>query len=175
MIVKMWIALGITLVVIPILALGFIIWMSIGPYSNSPRPKQALASIFDGKTNPLENQKVEIVCRGFDCEKVIPYLLAVSRVRCVQEMFPVGACCLTRFGEAASEAASEVHIWSKGFGKYKVTLTSPRCLNPEFDPTADSESSEGKEWVPCEELWRSQLPASGRSDHEPRLDSRSPS
>lgn len=137
------------------LAMG-VVWL-IGPYAHSPFPKWALRSAFDGTSNPLNNPRLDIVCRGFECEEVIPYLPAVTGVRCSQGMGVIGACCGTGFGDLAG---SEVHIYWKGFGKYRITLTPPMCRNPDFDPAADPDSLEGKKWMRCDELWRSRPPAS---------------
>jgi hypothetical protein len=152
--------LGLSLMVC--FAIG-IVWI-IGPYSLSPFPKWALRSAFDGESNPLNNPRLEIVCRGFDCEEVIPFLPAVTGVRCSQGMGLIGACCGTGFGDVAG---SEVHIYWKGFRKYRIELKPPMCRNPDFAPAADPDSPEGKEWIRCDELWRSRPPASRPSFTNP--------
>ena len=101
-----------------------------GPYSLTPLPKWAISRAFDGKSNPLENPKLEIECGGFDCEEVIPNLPAVSRVSCVEDLGPVGACYHVQFGE---KLGSEVHVWWTGYGRYRILLKRPVKLTSGTD------------------------------------------
>ena len=139
-----------------VLAFLLFAFVLINPYSSSPFPERAILSTFDGESNPLQNPNLEIECRGFDCDEVIPHLPAATGANCVSDFLPVGACCPTRFGDVTG---SEVHIWWKGFGKYRITLTAPMCRNPEFDPSAAPGTPEADELVRCDELWRSRTPS----------------
>ena len=135
----------VTLSVCSVLAFLLLAFVIINPYASSPFPDRAIRSIFDGESNPLQNPKLEIECRGFDCNEVVPHLPAATDVRCVSDLLPIGACCPTGFGDVTG---SEIHIWWKGFGRYKITLTAPGCPNPQFDPTADFLEPR---WVSCGE------------------------
>lgn len=143
--------LGIGLIVaVPILALGAFLWLFIGPYSFSPFPKRTIASVFDGQTNPLENPNIEFVCPGFDCAEVLPRLPAATSFSCPQDIGFLAACCNTKF---SGVAGTEVHIYWRGFGKYRLVLDPPWCRDPEFDSSAGPETSQAKEWIRCDELW----------------------
>jgi hypothetical protein len=77
----------------------------------------------------------------------------VSGVRCVQRLFPNGACCLVDFPDGRR---SEIHIFPSGFYRFTVgKFTDPSfgmCRNPDFDPLADPGSPERMDFVRCDRL-----------------------
>ena len=149
MIRKVGIAVGVVAVVVLIAGVVVLRSANAGPYSLTPLPRWAISSAFDGKTNPLQNPKLEIECKGFDCEEVLPHLPAVTRVECFEDLGPVGACCHVFFGD---EKRSEVHVWWEGIGKYRISLIPPQCPDPDSDSTVDAGSSGSKQWIRCDEV-----------------------
>jgi len=157
---KVMVVLGTAMVALLVAIVMLLRSANMGPYSLTPFPKWAISSAFNGDTNPLQNPRLEIECRGFDCEAVVPHLPAVSSVRCIQDLGPVGACCNVRFGTIM---AREVHVWWKGIGKYRISLTRPWCRNPDFQQTAATHTPDPDAWVYCDVLWRSSPPAQDRA------------
>lgn len=116
--------------------------------------ERAISSALDGEIDPGAVGRFQWEIR-WDREDTswLRDLPPVSDVRCSQRLFPGGACCLADYPDGRR---SEIHIFRTGFRRYTVRkLTNPSygmCRNPDFDPRADPESFEGKEWVPCDEI-----------------------
>jgi hypothetical protein len=114
----------------------------------------AVASALNGQIEPSDTSRFEWDCRG-DCpaQDWIPSVPMVRDVRCVQRLSSSGACCQAYYTDGLY---SEIHVWRIDHGRYKVQFASyPSCFNPGFDPTAEPGTPEDRQFVPCDQGWRS--------------------
>lgn len=139
----------------------FAMVMSIAIRDTDALPfERSIPAAFESLRSTSETNRFTFVCRGFDCDEVLPHLGPVTSADCRSYMAPLGACCGVGFTHGDG---SEVHIYWQAPGKYKLTLTPPMCKSPATDSSNDSETGDGPKWIHCDEL--SEKPAQAGQVH----------
>jgi hypothetical protein len=118
--------------------------------------ERAISSVLSGAIDPGAVDLVRWEMPSGRDASWLRDLPAVSDVDCVTySVLPHGACCRVDFQDGRG---SEVHIFQAGFRRYAVRkFTIPSfgmCRNPGFDPRAAPEDSDSQEFVPCDQLRR---------------------
>ena len=146
----LFIACFLVVITLPVFLLLFAVGMSRAIRHTELFPfERAIPVAFEELRASGEPGRFTFVCRGFECEKVLPRLGPVSRTECDSFMWPFGACCHADFGRGD---VSEVHVYWQGPGMYKLTLTPPMCEDPATESSKDTTAAEGQRWVHCDEL-----------------------
>ena len=144
------ISLLLLLIGLPVLYLVFIVVMSRAIRHTDIFPfERTIPVAFEAFRPAGESDRFTFVCRGFDCDEVLPRIGPATKAECKSYMAPWGACCSVWFTRGDG---SEVHIYSQGSGKYKLTLTPPMCKEPATESSTASETTDGREWIHCDEL-----------------------
>jgi hypothetical protein len=118
--------------------------------------ERAISSALNGQIDPDNQGRFSWECRwGCDDMTWLRDVPQVSDVRCVQRLTGRGACCQVYYPD---EVYSEVHAFKLQGGKYKISFYSwPMCKNPDFVWPPPPGSPRIRQWIRCDERWRSNL------------------
>lgn len=119
-------------------------------------PARILATVIREQIGPGQDWRYNVSCHGFDCASFFDELPPLKNVDCGYGKFisgGLGDCCLARFEDGTS---LEVHVWWQVFRykvpfKWKTRTSQLQCQNPSFDPSADPDTLDGREFIPCSE------------------------
>lgn len=120
------------------------------------RFEQAVSSALNGEIDPDDQGRFDWECRwGCDDRAWLRDVPGVADVRCVQKLKNRGACCQAHFRDGIY---TEIHPFKLANGRYKISFYSyPMCKNPDFVWPPRPDSPRIRQWVRCDERWRSSL------------------